>query len=98
MIWAGDFNCEPDSAEYRAITGHAPYHPGARYRGAMVDAVAALGVRLHSHEKTIAGVLRHRQLDHIFVDASFVPGLRRAWTDTSCAASDHFPLWVELDL
>jgi endonuclease/exonuclease/phosphatase family metal-dependent hydrolase len=97
MIWLGDFNSEPGSAEHRAIVGETPYHPGARYRGALVDAVAALGLRLHSHEKVIAGETRLRQLDHIFVDASFVPELRRAWTETQCPASDHFPLWVEID-
>lgn len=98
MLWLGDFNCEPGSAEHRAIIGEAPYHPGARYRGALVDAVAALGVRLHSHEKVIAGKTRLRQLDHIFVDAGFVPLLRRVWADKDCPASDHFPLWAELDL
>lgn len=98
MIWAGDFNCEPGSAEHSAITGAVPYHPGARYRGALVDAVAAKGVRLHSHEKVIGGHVRHRQLDHIFVDAAFVPRLGPVWADTLCLASDHFPLWAELDL
>lgn len=98
MLWLGDFNSEPGSAEYRAIVGDTPYHPGARYRGAMVDGVAALGVRLHSHEKVIAGQLRRRQLDHVFVDASFVPRLRRAWVEEGCPASDHLPLWLEMDL
>lgn len=96
MIWAGDFNCEPGSAEHQAIIGETPYHPGARYRGGMVDAVAALWGKLHSHEKLIAGERRLRQLDHVFVDASFVPHLRRVWADTTCPASDHFPLWAEI--
>ncbi|WP_430464776.1 endonuclease/exonuclease/phosphatase family protein [Tabrizicola sp.] len=98
MLWLGDFNSEPGSAEYRAIVGEVPYHPGARYRGAMVDAVAALGLHLHSHEKTIAGQIRRRQLDHVFVDASLAPRLRRASVDAGCLASDHLPLWVEMDL
>ena len=97
MIWAGDFNCEPGSAEHAAIVGQTPYHPGARYLGGMVDAAAALGVRLHSHEKVIAGKTRLRQLDHVFVEASFAPHLQRVWADTDCSASDHFPLWVEMD-
>ena len=98
MIWMGDFNAEPGSAEHRAIVGETPYHPGARYRGALVDAVAALGVRLHSHEKVIAGQVRLRQLDHVFVDAGFVPRLRRAWVEAGCLVSDHLPLWVEMYL
>ncbi|NEY91940.1 endonuclease/exonuclease/phosphatase family protein [Tabrizicola oligotrophica] len=96
MLWMGDFNCEPGSAEYRAIVGETPYHPGARYRGAMVDAAAGLG--LHSHEKIIAGALRRRQLDHIFLDAALAPRLTRVWTETDCPASDHFPLWAVIDL
>ncbi len=98
MLWLGDFNSEPGSAEYRAIVDETPYHPGARYRGAMVDAVATLGVRLHSHEKVIAGERRLRQLDHIFVDASLGPRLTKAWVDADCRASDHLPLWLEIIL
>lgn len=98
MLWLGDFNCEPGSAEHLAITGQTPYHPGARYAGAMVDAVAACGVQLHSHEKVIAGERRLRQLDHIFASASYAPRLRRAWVDATCPASDHFPLWLEADI
>jgi endonuclease/exonuclease/phosphatase family metal-dependent hydrolase len=98
MLWLGDFNSEPGSEEHRAIVGDTPYHPGARYRGAMVDAVAALRQRLHTHEKVIAGEVRLRQLDHVFVDAALVPRLQRAWVDGGCAASDHLPLWAELDL
>lgn len=98
MLWMGDFNCEPGSAEHRAIVGETPYHPGARYRGAMVDAVAALGLRLHSHEKIIAGQNRLRQLDHVFVSAGLQPKLRAAWVEAGCVASDHLPLWVEIAL
>jgi endonuclease/exonuclease/phosphatase family metal-dependent hydrolase len=98
MLWLGDFNSEPGSEEHRAIVGDTPYHTGARYRGAMVDAVAALGQQLHTHEKLIAGQVRLRQLDHVFVDATYVPRLRRVWVDGGCAASDHLPLWAELDL
>ncbi|TXI00996.1 MAG: EEP domain-containing protein [Pseudorhodobacter sp.] len=96
MIWMGDFNCEPGSVEYQAVVGDTPYHPGARYCHAMVDAAAGLG--LHTHVKTIAGQRRLRQLDHIFVDAGYTPGLGRVWADTDCPASDHFPLWAEIDL
>lgn len=98
ILWLGDFNMEPGSAEYRAILGETPYHPGARYRGALVDAVAALGQTLYTHEKQIGGALRLRQLDHAFLPAALAPRLSRVWTDTTCPASDHFPLWLEIDL
>ncbi|MBC2836108.1 endonuclease/exonuclease/phosphatase family protein [Paragemmobacter straminiformis] len=100
-IWMGDFNSEPHSAEYRRIVGETPYHPGARYADGFVDAVAAAGQTpgsLHTHEKTIAGKLRLRQLDHCFVTPDLAPLVRSVAVDTGCAASDHFPLTVEIDL
>ena len=96
MIWMGDFNSEPGSAEYQAILGETPYHPGARYRGGMVDAAAGLG--LYTHVKVIAGQRRMRQLDHVFIDAGFASRLGRVWSETACPASDHFPLFAEMDL
>jgi endonuclease/exonuclease/phosphatase family metal-dependent hydrolase len=96
-IWLGDFNSEPLGAEHARITGSAPYHPGARYAGGLMDAVAHLGQSLHTHRKVIAGSERLRQLDHCFVTADLVPHLRSAWTDNDEKASDHSPLWVELD-
>ncbi len=78
------------------LTGQTPYHPGARYAEGLVDAVALTGTTLHTHEKTIAGTLRLRQLDHCFVTPDLAPRVTRAWADTTETASDHFPLWVEL--
>ncbi len=95
-IWMGDFNMEPGSAEYLRLTGATPYHPGARYAQGLVDAVALTGTRLHTHEKTIAGALRLRQLDHCFVTPDLAPRVTRAWAETDNPASDHFPLWVDL--
>ena len=45
-IWMGDFNCEPGSDEYLAITGRNPYHPSAAYLDAFVDAAVAAGGEL----------------------------------------------------
>lgn len=95
-IWLGDFNMEPGSVEYLRLTGQTPYHPGALYADALVDAVAFTGTRLHTHEKVIAGQTRLRQLDHAFVTPDLASRLRRAWTDPAEIASDHLPLWLEL--
>lgn len=100
-VWMGDFNSEPHSAEYRRLTGETPYHPGARYADGFVDAVAAADQTpgsLHTHEKTIAGELRLRQLDHCFVTPDLAPHVRSVSVDTACPASDHFPLTVDIDL
>ena len=96
-IWMGDFNMEPGSAEYHRLVGDAPYHPGAVYADKWVDAVAYSGARLHTHEKVIAGVRRLRQLDHVFVTPDLAPRLRSAHADADEIASDHLPLWVQLD-
>ena len=95
-IFMGDFNMEPGSAEYLRLIADTPYHPGARYADGLVDAVAACGVRLHTHEKVIAGETRLRQLDHCFVTADLARHLQGAWTDNAEMASDHHPLWVQV--
>ena len=96
MVWLGDFNMEPGSAEYLTLTDATPYHPAALYADGLVDAVAHCHTTLHTHVKTIAGTLRLRQLDHCLVTPDLAPRLRRTWTDPDDRASDHLPLWVDL--
>jgi endonuclease/exonuclease/phosphatase family metal-dependent hydrolase len=95
-IWAGDFNMEPGSAEYRALIPQTPYHPRARYAGGLIDPAA--GLNLHTHVKVIAGETRHRQLDHIFLTPDLAPNVAKVWADTTNPASDHFPLHIDLTL
>jgi endonuclease/exonuclease/phosphatase family metal-dependent hydrolase len=95
-IWAGDFNMEPGSAEYRALLGQTPYHPGARYADGLIDPAAGLG--LHTHVKEIAGQTRLRQLDHIFLTPDLAPHVAGVWSDPANPASDHFPLHLDLTL
>jgi len=100
-IWMGDFNSEPGSAEYRRITGDNPYHPGAAYFDGFIDAAVAAGHRpgeLHTHVKEIAGVTRKRQLDHCFVGAMLGARVRSVTVDNTAIASDHHPLFVDIDL
>ena len=95
-IWAGDFNMEPGSAEYRALVPETPYHPAARYAGGLIDPAAGLG--LHTHVKQIAGAIRHRQLDHIFLTPDLAPMVTKVCADTTNPGSDHFPLHLDLTL
>ncbi len=101
-IWMGDFNMEPGSAEYRRILGDNPYHRGAGYRDGFADAAAApTGYRpegLHTHVKTIDGAVRRRQLDHCFVGSALAARIVSVRADNDQVASDHHPLWVEIDL
>ena len=95
-IWLGDFNCEPGSAEMDRLLGSTPYHPGARYDGAMIDAAAVVGATYHTHAKVIAGALRLRRLDHCLLTADLAPHVARVWSEMDNPASDHAPLWVTL--
>ncbi|MER8503962.1 MULTISPECIES: endonuclease/exonuclease/phosphatase family protein [unclassified Mesorhizobium] len=100
-IWLGDFNMEPDSAEYRRIVGSAPYHRGAAYLDGFVDAAAVAmepTADFHTHVKTIDGRLAKRRLDHCFVGGMFAGRVRSVSADIGQIASDHFPLWVDIDL
>lgn len=100
-IWLGDFNSEPGSAEYRRITGETPYHRGARYHDGFSDAAVAAGHTagaLHTHVKTIDGERRLRQLDHCFVSSALAPRVRGVTAANEAIASDHHPLWIDIDL
>jgi endonuclease/exonuclease/phosphatase family metal-dependent hydrolase len=100
-IWMGDFNMEPDSAEYRRIVGSTPYHRGAAYRDGFVDAAAVAsepGEDFHTHVKTIDGRLTKRRLDHCFVGGMFAGRVRSVSADIGEVASDHFPLRIDIDL
>ena len=100
-VWLGDFNCEPESAEYRLITGAAPYHPGAAYLDSFVDAGTVAGHRagdLHTHVKDIDGSVRKRRLDYCFVGSMLASRVRSVGVDNSEIASDHHPLFVDIDL
>lgn len=100
-IWMGDFNMEPDSAEYRRIVGSTPYHRGAAYTRGFVDAAAVAAepaADFHTHVKTIDGRLAKRRLDHCFVGGMFAGRVRSVSADIGEIASDHFPLRVDIDL
>ena len=100
-IWLGDFNSEPDSAEYCRITGSTPYHHKATYHYGFSDATVAAKLpvgELYTHVKQIDGQLQKRQLDHCFVGSMLAPRVRSVWVDNDEGASDHDPIWIDIDL
>jgi endonuclease/exonuclease/phosphatase family metal-dependent hydrolase len=100
-IWMGDFNCEPGSDEYVAVTGRNPNRPSAAYLDAFVDAVVAAGgdaANGHTHARTHQGADQRRRLDYCFVGSMLAPRVRSVRVDTACDASDHFPVHVDIDL
>ncbi len=100
-IRMGDFNSEPGGLEYRRIVGSNPYHPGAAYADSFVDAAVAAGHlprAFHTHVKLIGGAEAKRRLDYCFVGSMLAPRVRSYHVDTTETASDHFPVFVDIDL
>lgn len=100
-IWMGDFNSEPDSAEYRRLTGSAPYHRDALYRDGFADAAVLAGqdpARFFTHERDWNGARQRRRLDYCFVGAGLAHRVRGMRVDEDEPSSDHKPVWTEIDL
>lgn len=100
-IWMGDFNCEPGGDEYHAVAGRQTHRPNAAYHDAFVDAAVAAGQAAtvgHSHFRIFEGREQKRRLDYIFVGGMLAGRVRSVRIDTECPASDHFPVWAEIDL
>lgn len=98
-IWMGDFNAEPGSEEYHAITGRNPYHPAAAYHDSFVDAATIVGRDPgHTHTRQFQGKEQRRRLDYCFVGAMLAARVRSVRVHADCPASDHFPVWTDIDL
>lgn len=100
-VLMGDFNSEPGSAEYRRLSGDQPYHAGARYRDGFVDAAVAAGHRpdaFHTHVRNVGGRVEKRRLDYCFVGAPIADRVRAVRVDNDTIASDHHPVFIDIDL
>jgi len=97
-IFMGDFNMEPDSAEYSRITGPvSPYGGRVTNPHGFLDAWVVAGN--HELDGVSAGIDgRDVRLDYCFVSASLGDAITGARIDGQAAGSDHQPLWVEIDL
>lgn len=95
-VICGDFNCEPDSAEYRRmlepIAEDVPAWRDA-WRVAHGDAPHAPSVGLHGAEWPD----RPYCCDFAFVSADLAPRVRSIAIEAETDASDHQPLVLELD-
>jgi exonuclease III len=45
-----------------------------------------------------AGDRQDKRIDYGFLTADLAPAVSAAWIDDACEASDHQPVWFELDL
>jgi len=94
-ILLGDFNFDWSAAEYDRIVGPSSPSYGRLNRStAFVDAWVAAG---HG-EGEGATIPAGRRIDYCFVSASLVDRVKSAWIDTNASGSDHYPLWIEMDL
>jgi endonuclease/exonuclease/phosphatase family metal-dependent hydrolase len=100
-IWMGDFNSQPDSAEYSAIVGPVDQwygHVQSTHR--LADSWTLAG---HHRDKRVSRLSQEEgrvdaQLDYCFVSAGFAGRVRSCHIDMDAAGSDHQPVWTEIDL
>ncbi|HET9045878.1 MAG TPA: endonuclease/exonuclease/phosphatase family protein [Casimicrobiaceae bacterium] len=94
-ILMGDFNFDWSSAEYDRIVGPRSERYGRLNRvTGFVDAWVAAGHREDEGATIEAG----RRIDYCFVSPPLAKRVRGARIDASAAGSDHWPLWVDLDI
>jgi endonuclease/exonuclease/phosphatase family metal-dependent hydrolase len=94
-ILLGDFNVDFSAPEYDRIVGPLSPRYGRLNRATgFVDAWVAAGHREDEGATIPAG----RRIDYCFVSASLARRVTRAWIDTKATGSDHYPVWVEMDL
>jgi endonuclease/exonuclease/phosphatase family metal-dependent hydrolase len=102
-IYMGDFNLSPDSALYTRLTG--PYsadYGRMTHRGGLADAWVAAGNAENDPKDwtcdSCAAPRTHRRIDYCLVSSELAPRVRKAWIDQAAIASDHQPIWTEIEL
>ncbi len=96
----GDFNMMPEQPEYIAMAGPKDLYYGRTASAAYPsEALEMLGRRkLDDYTWEEPGDPEIRQyLDYCFVSGTLAPRLKDGWVDRDCIASDHKPVWVEMD-
>jgi endonuclease/exonuclease/phosphatase family metal-dependent hydrolase len=97
----GDFNMVPESPEYCALAGAKDGYYGRVPRiGTPVDALATLD---GYHPKSYSWMDpkdhgKRMHLDYCFVSGGLAGSLKAAHVDTDTVGSDHFPVWVEIEV
>lgn len=96
----GDFNMMPEQPEYIAMAGPKDLYYGRTASATFpVDALDHLGKRKEGDftwEETGRPEMR-QYLDYFFVSGTVASRLSAGWVDHACEASDHKPVWIELD-
>jgi endonuclease/exonuclease/phosphatase family metal-dependent hydrolase len=96
----GDFNMLPESPEYIAMAGPKDhYYVRTPRTTCPTDALDYLGKRgpgAYTWEEPSRTEDR-QYLDYCFVSGTLVSRLKDGWVDEECVASDHKPVWVEIE-
>ena len=91
----GDFNFESDSLEYERVVGPvSPKYGRLNNLAGFVDGWVAAG----HHEDEGATISEGGRIDYCFVSATLASRVRSSWIDNDATGSDHYPLWIEIDL
>ena len=98
-ILLGDFNMMPNSPEYAVLAGPVgPDYGRLAEQGLFADALTLTGVNENAGITYPAnGIEQAKRIDHIFVTLELAGLVRRAWIDEAADASDHQPVFAELD-
>ena len=96
----GDCNFAPDSIEYDLMVGPRDRFKGrAGVLGGFKDAWTTAGhVEDDGYTWATPDDSDRVRIDHCFVSAPLAQRVKSAWIDNLAQGSDHYPLWVELDL
>lgn len=97
-ICVGDFNFEPGSDNYTAMTG-----PVSDYGGRIINPSGFMDARVAAGHEENAGATsdvqgRRAKLDHIFISPSLADLVQDCWIDDEAQGSDHEPLWLKIEL
>jgi endonuclease/exonuclease/phosphatase family metal-dependent hydrolase len=94
-ILMGDFNFDSNTPEYDRIVGPLSPRYGRLNRvTGLVDAWVAAGHR----EDEGATIGAERRIDYCFVSSVLAARVKAARVDASASGSDHYPVWIEMEL
>jgi endonuclease/exonuclease/phosphatase family metal-dependent hydrolase len=98
-ILLGDFNMMPSSPEYAILVGPVgPDYGRLAEHGLFADALTLAGLSENTGITYPANDIEQaKRIDHIFVTLELADLVRRGWIDEAADASDHQPVFVELD-
>ena len=91
IVLMGDLNLTPDSEEYQAFVGGGiDLKDSWRVLGYDPQEPGAYSCLSLKDQRAL-------RLDYIFVSSGLSGRLKGSWVDQQCHASDHYPLWLEIE-